>query len=831
MDGWWHRPESELLQSLSSSREGLTQEEAERRLHAYGRNVFVERRKETIFSRFVHKLTNPLILMLLAAAVISGALGQMSDCIVITVILFISMTLDVYQEHQAVEGAEKLRRRVSLTASVLRDSVSRELPMSRLVPGDVITLSVGDIVPADCRLLSVTDLLVDQSTLTGESYPQEKDEHVVPKQDAVVSDRANCVFMGTHVVSGVGTALVVVTGNRTELGQVANSLMKPRPPTEFEKGITQFGMLLARTALIVAGLVFLSHIFLRHDILSSLLFVLALAIGFAPELLPVILTINLSKGAMRMSQKNVIVKSLPAIENFGSIEILATDKTGTLTENAIKLSDSLNISGQTDASVYRLAYLNSRYQTGYKGPMEDALLAHKPADIAGYQYVKTLPFDFFRKRVSVVFDHGKKKLLIIKGAPEELLKLSAISPKELESAKRTFERLSREGLRLLAVAVREFPMTAAVSSRDETRLTFLGFLAFTDPPKTTAVESLRLLAEAGVEIKILTGDNELVTKKICDDLNLPVKGILRGEETERLTEHELGRRAVATTIFARLNPDQKERVLKALRHEGKVVGYLGDGINDAPSLRESDIGISVNNAADVAKESADIILLHKSLRVLYDGVMEGRQTFGNVMKYLNMSMSSNFGNMLSVAVASLFLPFLPMLPIQILLNDLFYDFSQLLVANDCVDESYLQTPRRWRIRSIKRFMLFFGPVSSLFDFVTFGFLLWYFRANADVFQTGWFMESIVTQTLIVLSIRTQFVPFIKSKMNPIFAAGLFGIVGVSLLLPYTPFGSLFRFVRLPFTFFAILFGILAAYMFIVELLKLWFYRGNEKALH
>ncbi len=834
---WWSISLSDVMRLTHATRDGLTLEGAEKRLKLYGKNVFVERKKETILSRFLSKLANPLILLLLAAAVISAALGQVTDFVIIFVILSISISLDVYQEHQAVTGAEKLRARVSLTASVLRDGVRREVAISRLVPGDIVSLSVGDIVPADCRLMTAMDMLVDQSTLTGESYPQEKDASYTARSSDPVSALKNCVFMGTHVVSGVATAVVVVTGNQTELGSVAKSLVAPRPQTEFEKGITGFGMLLARTALIVSGIVLISHIVLGHDILSSMLFVLALAIGFAPELLPVILTINLSKGALRMAKKSVIVKSLPAIENFGSIEILATDKTGTLTENAIRLVDYVNIRGVRDEQIHVFGYLNSKHQTGYKGPMEEALIAHKTADMDGYTYRATIPFDFFRKRVSVLFSHGGKELLIVKGAPEEVLKLSAsyadggriaaLSPALLKKARVTFEGLSARGLRMLAVAYRTMDSTKKLSEQDETDLVFMGFLTFQDPPKQSAVESLKLLAGAGVEIKILTGDNELVTQKICDDLHLPVKGIMRGGEIAGLTEAELGRRSLETTIFARLNPSEKERVLTSLRAMGKVVGYLGDGINDAPSLRAADIGISVNNAADVAKESADIILLHKSLHVLYDGVIEGRKTFGNVMKYLNMSMSANFGNMLSIALASVFLPFLPLLPMQVLLNDLLYDFSQLLLANDSVDAVYLSHPRKWNIANTKRFMLVFGPASSFFDFVTFALLLWYFKANAPLFQTGWFVEGLITQVLIVMSIRTHIVPFVQSKIDMGFAAGLIGIVAVTLVLPLTPVGNLLSFVVPPISFYVMLIAIVVSYFILVELLKLWFYRHED----
>lgn len=838
---WWSEPLSEIFRRLDTTPRGITQSEAGIRLKRYGPNVFARGKKQTILGRFFAKLTHPLILLLLVAAVIAGALGQISDCIIITVILLISITLDVYQEHRADESAQKLRHRVSLTATVLRDGVKNEVPLSHVVPGDVVVLSVGDIIPADCRLLTAQDLLVDQSSLTGESFPQQKNVQKTPTSEAPVIDRANCVFMGTHVLGGEGTAIVIQTGSETEFGHVASSLVVPRPQTAFEKGINSFGILLTKTAIVVCFFVLISHVFIRHDFLNSLLFVLALAIGFAPELLPVILTINLSKGALRMSKGGVIVKSLQSIENFGSIEILATDKTGTLTENTISVSDYVNISNDRDERILLFGYLNSFYQSGYKGPLEKALLGYKPLETGDYRYVSTLPFDFFRKRVSVVVRHEDKNFLIIKGAPEEIMRLSrwysekgkrAILTHELlEKATERFRSLSQHGLRSLAVAYREIGSERTINPKDERDLTFLGFITFTDPPKKTASSAVMLLAKSGIEIKVLTGDNELVTQNVCASLHIPVRGILTSEELARLRDRELEKKVIETTIFARLNPDQKQRILMALRKAGKVVGYLGDGINDAPSFRAADIGISVNNAADVAKESADIILLHKDLHVLREGIVEGRRTFGNVMKYLNMGMSSNFGNMVSIALSSLFLPFLPLLPTQVLLNDLFYDVSQLLLTNDSVDSETLDRPQKWNITSIKKFMLIFGPVSSLFDFVTFAFLLWYFKANAQIFQTGWFLESIATQTLIVFSIRTHLVPFVRSKPNPIFSAGLVAIVAISLILPFTPLGSVFSFVKPPLTYYALLVGIVILYVALVEVLKVVFYaeRDNERS--
>lgn len=827
VDQWWTTSILHLLKKLGASPDGLKEPEAHARLQTYGKNVLAERKKPSFVERFLSKLKNPLTLLLLAAATISAGLGQVSDFLIITGILLVSISLDVYQEHQAVEGAEKLRKQVSLTASVVRDGLKKEIPLSHLVPGDIVNVSTGDIIPADGRIVRAENLMIDQSTLTGESVPQAKDPDAKVSSQASVSQRSNSVFMGTNVVAGEATILVVATGGSAELGHIATALVSPRPETEFEKGIREFGMLLTKTALIVSGIVLVTHLFMRHDLLSSLLFVLALAIGFAPELLPVVLTINLSKGAMRMSRKGVIVKSLASIENFGSIEILATDKTGTLTENEITFAGARNIRGKEDEQTFFWGYLNSKFQRGFRGPFEQAVLSQKSPEVSGYRYVSTIPFDFFRKRVSVVVRDKRTHMLIVKGAPEEVLKRSTFRSTDLKQALTTLETFSRQGLRSLAVATRDIGDVKGEPS-DEKNLTFIGFLTFQDPPKKSAGESIKLLSAAGIEIKIITGDNELVTEAVCRQLQVPVKGIVRAENLEHLTDSELEGKVREATIFARMNPEEKERVLRVMRHGGKVVGYLGDGINDAPSFRAADIGISVDNAADVAKETADIILLHKSLHVLYEGVIEGRKTFGNVMKYLNMGLSSNFGNMLSIAVSSLFLPFLPLLPIQVLLNDLAYDVSQLMLASDSVDAHYLEHPHKWSIASLRQFMFVFGPASSLFDFLTFGVLLWYFRANAPLFQTSWFVESIVTQTIIVFSIRTHMVPFFRSKPNGWFALGLVAIVIFGLALPFSPIGPLFSFVRPPFFFYLVLSIILASYMMLVELLKLWYYGRHEQ---
>ncbi len=819
---WWARNLVDLSRELGGSKQGLTGEEADVRLGHFGKNVLTERKRLSILGRFLSKLTNPLILLLLFAAFVSGILGQIPDLVIIIGIILVSITIDVLEEHTAVEGAEKLRKRVSLTASVVRNGKQQEIPMSHVVPGDTVFLSVGDIVPADGRVIQEKDFLVDQSALTGESYPQRKDAAASVLADAQVADRKNAVFMGTNVIAGEAYVLVVSTGLQTELGKIAKELVEKRPPTEFQKGINNYGVLLTKIAIVVSVLVFFSHLFFAHDMFTTLLFVLAVAIGFAPELLPVIITINLSKGAIRMSKKGVIVKSLPAIENFGSMDTLCTDKTGTLTENKITIRGYESMDGKKDMKVLDFGYLNSLFQVGFRGPMEQAILAHvKKADVSGYSRVGSLPFDFFRKRVSVILSHGKENILITKGAPEEIFSVCSLTPDAKKKADNRFKQVSRDGLRTLAVAYKPIAKKVYEVS-DEKDLIFLGFLTFFDPPKKTAAEALKNLEHQGIAIKILTGDNELVTQKVCSELGLPIAGSVTSRDIEGLSDADVSKIVEKTTIFARLNPDLKVRIINSLKANGHVVGFLGDGINDATSLKTSDIGISVENATDVAKETADIILLHKDLHVLSQGVSSGRQTFWNVMKYIMMGTSSNVGNMISLTIGSLVLPFLPMLPTQILLNDMLYDISQLFLATDRVDESILKKPHKWDIGFLRQFLIFFGPVNSLFDLATFYLLLRFFHASVATFRTGWFVENIVLQTLIVFSIRTV-MPIWKSRPSLLFALGLTGIVIIALALPFTPVGPVFSLVRLPISFYGVLVGLIAGYALIVEVVKRWFY--------
>lgn len=835
---YWTQSKGEIFKLFQTGGKGLSQAEASERLKRWGPNELTKRKRYATILLFFSKFSSPLILILLAASLISAFLGEITNFIIIATIVAASGIIDFFQEYHAENAARKLARRVATTATVMRNGQKQEILLGNIVPGDIILLSVGDLVPADARLVESRDLLVDQSTITGESYPQEKNAESLNSGSAAVQERTNCVFMGTNVISGEGTAVVVATGANSEFGKVAKEVVKARPETEFSVGAKNFGLLLVKVTFALVLFVFIINSIFLRDPLTSFIFALALAVGLTPELLPLIITTNLSRGALRMAKKGVIVKYLPAIQNFGSMNILCTDKTGTLTENKIILERYENVRGQEDNEVLRIGYLTSTYQTGIKSPLEAAVLAHGKVDVSDFKKIDEIPFDFIRKRLSVVVEKQGQRLLVTKGAPEFLLPLCKWVEdngkkhdltKEL-TAKITerFEKLSAEGFRVLAVAEVEVDKKQSYQAKDEKNLSFLGLMAFLDPPKEGATEALQHLKSQGIELKILTGDNETVTRKVCNDLGLEIKGSVNGESLDRTSDEELSNLAAKTTIFARLAPEQKERVITALKKRGAVVGYLGDGINDAPSLRAADIGISVNNAVDVAKESADLILLRKDLQVLKDGVSEGRRTYANIMKYIMMGTSSNFGNMFSVAGGSIFLPFLPMLPVQILLNNLLYDFSELTIPSDKVDSKYLEKPRKWDISGIRRFMLVFGPISSLFDFLTFFLLLLLFHASASFFQTGWFIESLATQTLIIFAIRTRTVPFFKSKPGIMLAIASISVAAFGLIVPFIPFTQrFFSFVTPPVAFYLVLPLIIGAYFLLVELTKRRFYQRYE----
>jgi Mg2+-importing ATPase len=830
-------PVEDLFTALETSQSGLSSSEVEKRLDIYGYNELAKSKKRTAVVKFLANFKSPLIIILLIAGLISSFFGEIVNAIIIFTMVILSILLLFYQETKAERASELLKEKVTITATALRDGKKKEIKLLEIVPGDIIYLSAGDIVPADARVLSAKDLFVNQSALTGESFPVEKTPAPLNERNVAITEWNNYMFMGTSIVSGAATAVVVGTGNSTEFGKIAKKLVARPPETEAERGLRRFGFLIMEITFLLVMFVFLINALYKRDVLESLLFSVALAVGLTPELLPMIIAVNLSKSAIAMFKKGVIVKRLSSIQNFGSMDVLCTDKTGTLTENTIKLILHIDIEGKDDERVLLYSFLNSYHQTGLKSPLDDAILVHQEIDVKDYRKVDEVPFDFIRKRVSVVVEHDGERTLIAKGAPDEIFKICtqcelggkvlALDRELQRIIEQKYYDLSSEGFRVLSVCYKKLAEEKQVYSvNDESEMVLLGFVAFIDPPRETAKESLQLLSRAGVELKIITGDNEIVTRKICEELNFEIKGIVLGSEIAQVTDEALERIVEGANIFARVTPVQKDRIIIALKNNGHVVGYLGDGINDAPSLKTSDVGISVDNAVDVAKESADIILLRTDLKVLHDGVMEGRKSFGNTMKYVMMGISSNFGNMFSAAAASLFLPFLPMLPIQILLNNLLYDLSEFAIPTDNVDPEYVERPKKMNIVFIRKFMLVMGPISSLFDFLTFFLMIVIFNASEQLFQTAWFIESLYTQTLVIFIIRTRRTPFYKSRPSKILVLSILSVLGFALIIPFTPVGGLFRFVALPPLFFVFLIVFIGAYLLLAEAVKSWFYRRN-----
>jgi Mg2+-importing ATPase len=847
-------PIDDVLASLKTSGSGLTSDQAAESLKTYGYNEVAKKKRTAGAVKFLLSFKNPLMLILLFAGVVTGFVGRdpVTATIILTIVL-LGVILMFFQESKAEKAAEELKERVATTATVIRDNVKREIKLSDIVPGDVLSLSAGDLVPADARLMSAKDFFVDQSALTGESFPLEKTPTVLSAQEACsVNEWNNYLFMGTSVVSGSATAVVVKTGSFTDYGKIVKKLIERRPETEFERGLRRFGYLILQvTFLLVVFVFFVKALSSSNDpqkILEALLFSVALAVGLTPELLPVILSVNLSKGALAMSKRGVIVKDLASIQNFGNMDVLCTDKTGTLTENKVKLLLHVDLEGSDDPKVLHYSFLNSYYETGLKNPLDEAILEHEEVHVEGYDKIDEVPFDFVRRRVSVVAEHERERFFITKGAPEEIFKVCSyyelskkIHDLTAETERRIEQKyydLSAEGYRVLAVAYNKVKEEKTVYSiNDESEMIFLGFIAFLDPPKETAKDSLEQFRKSNIELKVLTGDNELVTRKVCEQLGFDVKGVVLGVDVAKMNDDALTRVVETANIFARVTPSQKDRIINALKSNGHVVGFLGDGINDAPSMRVSDVSISVENAVDVAKESADIILLHKDLTVLEQGVLEGRKTFGNTIKYILMGISSNFGNMFSAAGASLFIGTItnfqyPMLPVQILLNNLLYDISELAIPTDNVDEEYIEKPKRLDISYVRKFMIYFGPMSSVFDFLTFFMMLFFFRAwnNGPLFQTAWFVESLCTQTLVIFAIRTRKTPFFKSRPSKPLLISSLAVVAVAILLPFTPLGGLFQFIALPPEFFLFLTLFVIAYFVMVESLKSLFYKRYAQTL-
>jgi len=830
-----------LKREFKTADTGLSDQEALRRLSVYGPNSFSEKKETHIVWEFLSHFKNPLIIVLLVASAISAWFGQITNLIIISIMILASVTLDFFEEHSANRAAEKLKERVRTSATVIRNGRQIEVRTSDVCPGDIIFLSSGDLIPADARLLSADDFFVNQSTLSGESFPKEKNESVDSADKRSILDLANIVFMGSNVVSGTATAVVLRTGAKTEFCKIANKLVGPDVKSDFEIGITNFGFFIMRVIIFLVLLIFLLNSLVNKQILESFMFAVAIAVGVTPELLPIIMSVTIARGSIKMAKKGVIVKKLASIPNFGSMDILCTDKTGTLTEDRITLINYTDSFGQSSDAVFLNAYLNSYFQTGVKNPLDNAVLTFKKIKIDQYKKFEEIPFDFTRKMMSIAVAGPAGKYLITKGAPEEILQrcrsyrqgqnTSVFSELIKTKAMAYYNKASADGYRVLAVASKTLTeIKEKYTKDDESDLELLGFVAFLDPAKQGVKKILRELKTMGVEVKVITGDNELVAERICHEVGLEVKGILLGQQMDSLTDDALKMRVEQTTIFARFSPDEKNRIINILKSNKHVVGYLGDGINDAPSLKAADVGISVNNAVDVAKESADIVLTQKSLEALVQGIIEGRRAFGNTMKYILMGLSSNFGNMFSVLGAILFVPFLPMLPIQILLNNFIYDISQITIPTDKVDDDWLKTPRRWDLKFVKKFMYVFGPISSVFDIITFALLLLVFHAGASLFQTGWFMESLATQVLVIHIIRTKALPFVESRASGWLLLSTFSAIIIGWLIPYTAVGKFFNFSPLPWPMLLMIFGLVIVYLVIVEVVKRFFYKKHDLAI-
>ncbi len=838
----------DALQRLSSTAAGLTPDQVEERLRSAGLNQVAHQARYTILGELIGRSINPLNLLLLSLATASYFLGDQRAAIVIAVMVLLSISLSFIQEHRSNNAADKLQRMVSITATVRRQTGAEahdhiDVPIEQLVPGDIVLLSAGDMIPADLRLITAKDLFLNQSTLTGEAMPLEKVAAAHVGAAETPFDLPNICFMGSAVVSGIGCGVVVLTGPRTAFGLVASEIAKQRVLTSFDKGIIRFTWLMLGFIVVMAPLVFVINGLTKGNWLEALLFAVAVAVGLTPEMLPMIVTVNLAKGALAMSRRKVIVKRLNSIQNFGAMNVLCTDKTGTLTQDRIILKRCLDIRGDDSDRVLEYAYLNSFHQSGLKNLLDVAVLQHVELGAglkvqARFQKIDEMPFDFERRRMSVVLgrDDGVH-ILICKGAVEEVFaackhyaidgETGALDASHFASAMETTAKLNADGFRVVAVAFKEMPPTqAAYSVADEADLTLLGYIAFLDPPKETCAAALATLKASGVEVKILTGDNEIVTRKICHEVSLDVDRIVLGSEIATLSPDELASLAETAAVFAKVSPSQKAAIIDALHRKGHVVGYLGDGINDGPALKAADVGISVDSAVDIAKDSADIILLEKSLAVLGDGVIEGRKVFGNITKYIKMGASSNFGNMFSVLGASVFLPFLPMTAIQVLTNNLLYDFSQTTIPTDNVDAEYLAVPRRWDIGNIAKFVLFIGPISSIFDYVTYFVMLYGFNAwtNPALFQTDWFVESLLTQTLIIHIIRTAKIPFLESRASTALITTTIVIAAIGIALPFSWLGRFLGFVPLPSAYWIPLSLILLSYVILTHFVKTWFIR-------
>ncbi|MGQ9499716.1 MAG: magnesium-translocating P-type ATPase [Dissulfurimicrobium sp.] len=829
---------NDILQYVKTSPSGLTKEEAERRIEKYGPNTVAQEKRYGRLHLLGKALINPLVVLLFILAIVSALTGDMRAAFVMALMVVLGVLLRFIQEAKADSAAAKLKAMIRVTATVIREGEQSEVPLSELVPGDIVKLSAGDMIPADVRLIESKDFFVIQSTLTGESFPVEKTHLKVEKAVRSPLEFSNICFLGTSVETGTATAVVLETGLRTYLGSMAKSIVEQQPQTAFDKGVTRFTWLMIRFMMVMVPMVFVINGLTKGDWKEAFFFALAVAVGMTPEMLPMIVTVCLARGAMAMSKKKVIVKHINSIQNLGAMDVLCTDKTGTLTMDRVVLEKYCDLMLDENEEVLLLAYLNSYFQTGLKNVLDRAVLAHREVHdqfhVSDYMKEDEIPFDFNRRLMSVVLKTPEgKNLLICKGASEEVFKrcshfeykgdLYKIDDIWLNDLRIEYDKLGKDGFRVLAIAYRDIEKKAAYSREDERDLILKGYIAFFDPPKETAPHAVSALYRHGVAVKVLTGDNEAVTKKVCKDVEIPTLHVKNGDEVERLTDAELDEIVEETTIFTRLAPSHKERIVRSLQRKGHVVGFLGDGINDAPALRAADVGISVDSAVDIAKESADLILLEKSLMVLEEGILEGRKVFANILKYIRMGASSSFGNMFSVVGASLFLPFVPMAPLQILTNNLLYDFSQVPIPTDNVDHDEILNPRRWSMSEITRFILFIGPCSSIFDYTTYFIMLYVFDCwkNAPLFQTGWFIESLLTQTLIIHVIRTKKLPFLESLASRPLIITTAVIMAVGIWLPYSSISGTLGFTQPPILYWPLIILTLACYMALTQAVKVW----------
>lgn len=830
---FWSKHVDEIILRVNSSNNGLSSKDAQEILRRVGPNRIKSRDRLTPLGLFLNQFKGPIVLILIFATVVSAFLQDWVDAIIILLIVLGSALLSFYQEYNASNAAEKLRAQVSVKTYVLRDGKSVSIPTEQVVPGDVVLLSAGSLIPADGLVFEANDFFVNQAMLTGETFPVEKKPGIVV-ETASLSERTNTVFMGTSVRTGSAKVLIIETGLNTAFGQIADRLTLRPPETEFERGIKRLGYLLTEVMLLLILGIFAFNVFFHRPVLDSLLFSIALAVGLTPQLLPAIININLSKGSEAMAQRGVIVRRLESIENFGSMDILCTDKTGTLTQGVVKLDGALDVDGNPSAQVQFYACLNASMQTGLSNPLDEAIVYYGAQGLEEYIKVDEIPYDFIRKRLSVVASRrGSSRVMITKGALENILMAcskiqtsggeSVLDEGQWARVQKRFAAWSAQGYRVLGVAVKEVGVQEhPYSAKDETGMIFTGFLLFFDPPKEGVQKTILELENLGVKLKIITGDNHLVAQHIGEILGLENLKVMSSHELNTLRDEALWHAVEETTIFSEVDPNEKERIILALKKRGHVIGYMGDGINDAPSLHSADVGISVNNAVDVAKEAADLVLLQQDLDVLREGIVQGRRTFANTLKYVFMATSANFGNMFSVAVASLFLSFLPMLPKQILLINFLTDLPEMTIANDNVDNILVERPRRWDINFIRRFMLVFGPLSSFFDFATFGVLLWLMKANEAAFHTGWFIESVVSAGLVVFAVRTR-LPFLRSRPSRAMLWMTVLVIVITLALPYSPLAGILGFMPLPIFYPLAIFVLVGLYFVSAEIAKRWFY--------